>query len=154
MRDRTLVLLESGAIGKSSVPSGASTGKHEALELRDGDSSRYLGKGVLKAVSNVNDVIAPKIVGWDALSQSQIDKQLIELDGTPSKKRLGANSILSVSMAIANAAAQMMELSLYDYIGKKDDYILPVPLINILNGGSHADNNLDIQEFMIVPAGI
>ena len=150
----TKVFLESGAIGIASVPSGASTGKHEALELRDNDPSRYLGKGVLQAVSNVNDIIAPEIIGLDALSQDQIDKHLIELDGTPSKNKLGANSILSVSMAVAQASSQALGLSLYDYIGKKDNYILPVPLINILNGGSHADSNLDIQEFMIVPAGI
>ncbi len=148
----TLVFLHSGVVGKAFVPSGASTGKHEALELRDGDSSRYFGKGVLRAISNVKDVISPEIVGLDALSQNEIDKKLIELDGTPSKSNLGANAILSVSMAVAHAAAQASNMPLYSYLGKKENYRLPVPLINILNGGSHADNNVDIQEFMIVPA--
>jgi enolase len=147
----TQVLLRSGVTGKASVPSGASTGKHEALELRDGDESRYLGKGVLKAVSNVKEIIAPEIVGLDVLSQDEIDKKLIDLDGTPSKMNLGANAILSVSMAAAHAASQALSLPLYRYLGKKESYHLPVPLINILNGGSHADNNVDIQEFMIVP---
>jgi len=147
------VILESEAVGKASVPSGASTGKYEALELRDGDPSRYLGKGVLKAVSHVNDIIGPEILGMDALSQEEIDRRLIKLDGTPSKKKLGANALLSVSMAVANAAARALKLPLYEYLGKKKTYLLPVPLVNILNGGSHADNNLDIQEFMIVPAG-
>ncbi len=149
----TAVLLGSGAIGKAAVPSGASTGTHEALELRDQDPSRYLGKGVLKAVSHVNAVIAPEIVGMDALAQQKIDKSLIDLDGTPSKKKLGANAILSVSMAVADAAAKASGQPLYHYLGCKDDYLLPVPLINILNGGSHADNNVDIQEFMIAPVG-
>ena len=149
----TQVFLSSGTVGKAAVPSGASTGTHEALELRDGDLSRYFGKGVLKAVANVEEIIAPHIVGLDALDQEEIDKRLIQLDGTPSKKKLGANAILSVSMAAAQAAAQAMSLPLYNYLGKKETYRLPVPLINILNGGSHADNNVDIQEFMIVPAG-
>jgi enolase len=149
----THVYLKSGAVGKAAVPSGASTGKHEALELRDGDPSRYLGKGVLKAVANVKEIIAPKIIGLDALEQEQIDKRLIQLDGTPSKKKLGANAILSVSMAAAQAASQAVGLPLYNYLGKKETFRLPVPQINILNGGSHADNNVDIQEFMIVPAG-
>ena len=149
----TQVFLSSGTVGKAAVPSGASTGTHEALELRDGDLSRYFGKGVLKAVANVKEIIAPHIVGLDALDQEEIDKRLIQLDGTPSKKKLGANAILSVSMAAAQAASQATSLPLYNYLGKKETYRLPVPLINILNGGSHADNNVDIQEFMIVPAG-
>ncbi|GAH70774.1 unnamed protein product, partial [marine sediment metagenome] len=145
--------LSSGTVGKAAVPSGASTGTHEALELRDGNLSRYFGKGVLKAVANVKEIIAPHIVGLDALDQEEIDKRLIQLDGTPSKKKLGANAILSVSMAVAQAASQATSLPLYNYLGKKETYLLPVPLINILNGGSHADNNVDIQEFMIVPTG-
>ncbi len=149
----TEVILSSGTVGKAAVPSGASTGTHEALELRDGNLSRYFGKGVLKAVANVKEIIAPQIIGLDALEQEEIDKRLIQLDGTPSKKKLGANAILSVSMAIAHAASQAMSLPLYSYLGKKETYRLPVPLINILNGGSHADNNVDIQEFMIVPTG-
>lgn len=149
----TQVFLSSGTVGKAAVPSGASTGTHEALELRDGDLSRYFGKGVLKAVANVKEIIAPHIVGLDALDQEEIDKRLIQLDGTPSKKKLGANAILSVSMAAAQAASQATSLPLYSYLGKKETYRLPVPLINILNGGSHADNNVDIQEFMIVPTG-
>ncbi|TET24457.1 MAG: phosphopyruvate hydratase [Candidatus Aminicenantes bacterium] len=149
----TRVFLLSGAIGKASIPSGASTGTHEALELRDGDPSRYLGKGVLRAVSNVKNIIAPEIVGLDALFQEKIDKRLIQLDGTSSKKNLGANAILSVSMATAQAAAQSLNLPLYEYLGKRKNYLLPAPQINILNGGSHADNNMDIQEFMVVPAG-
>lgn len=149
----TWVFLFSGAIGKASIPSGASTGTHEALELRDGDPSRYLGKGVLRAVSNVKNIIAPEIVGLDALFQEKIDKRLIQLDGTSSKKNLGANAILSVSMATAQAAAQSLNLPLYEYLGKRKNYLLPAPQINILNGGSHADNNVDIQEFMVVPAG-
>jgi enolase len=149
----TQVTLESGVVGKAAVPSGASTGTHEALELRDEDSSRYLGKGVLKAVANVNEIITPEIVGMDALEQEELDKRLIQLDGTPSKKKLGANAILSVSMAAAQAASQALNIPLYHYLGKREDYLLPVPLINILNGGSHADNNVDIQEFMIAPVG-
>ena len=149
----TQVFLSSGTVGKAAVPSGASTGTHEALELRDGNLSRYFGKGVLKAVANVKEIIAPHIVGLDALDQEEIDKRLIQLDGTPSKKKLGANAILSVSMAAAHAASQATSLPLYNYLGKKETYRLPVPLINILNGGSHADNNVDIQEFMIVPTG-
>ena len=149
----TRVFLESGALGVAAVPSGASTGTHEALELRDGDPSRYLGKGVLKAVANVNEIIAPEIIGMDALEQEGIDKQLIQLDGTPSKQRLGANAILSVSMAVAQAASKALDSPLYHYLGKSKRYQLPVPLINILNGGSHADNNVDIQEFMIAATG-
>ncbi|MBM3285654.1 MAG: phosphopyruvate hydratase, partial [Candidatus Aminicenantes bacterium] len=150
---RTRVYLHGGAVGIASVPSGASTGTHEALELRDGDPRRYLGKGVLKAVVNVNEVIAPRVAGMDALRQQDLDRLLVELDGTPSKQKLGANAILSVSLAAARAASQAQKNALYDYLGKKPDYLLPVPQINILNGGSHADNNLNIQEFMIVPAG-
>jgi enolase len=147
------VYLQAGVVGRASVPSGASTGTHEALELRDGDVSRYLGKGVLKAVSNVHQIIAPEIVGKDALFQEEIDRKLIQLDGTSSKQNLGANAILSVSTAVADAASKALGLPLYDYLGKKESYLLPVPLINILNGGYHADNNVDIQEFMIAPAG-
>lgn len=147
------VILRSGAMGKASVPSGASTGSHEALELRDEDPSRFLGKGVLRAVSNVKNMIAPEIVAMDALHQEEIDKRLLELDGTRSKNKLGANAILSVSMAVSDAASHALGLSLYDYLGKRENYQLPVPLVNIINGGSHADNNVDIQEFMIVPAG-
>lgn len=149
----TQITLESGAVGKAAVPSGASTGSHEALELRDNDPSRYLGKGVLKAVANVKEIIAPEIVGMDALEQEELDRRLIQLDGTPSKKKLGANAILSVSLAVAHAASQAQNMPLYHYLGKRKDYLLPVPLINILNGGSHADNNVDIQEFMIAPVG-
>ena len=149
----TQVFLHSGATGKAAVPSGASTGTHEALELRDEDPSRYLGKGVLKAVANVEKIISPEIVGLNALEQEEIDNRLIQLDGTPSKKKLGANAILSVSMAVAHAASQALNSPLYDYLGKRENYRLPVPQINILNGGSHADNNVDIQEFMIVPSG-
>lgn len=148
------VFLQSGATGKASIPSGASTGSHEALELRDKDPARFLGKGVLKAVSNVNDVIADEIIGMDACDQEEIDQKLIELDGTPSKSNLGANAILAVSMAAAHAAAQGTGRPLFEYLGNKDEYLLPVPQINILNGGSHADNNVDIQEFMVVPAGM
>jgi enolase len=150
---RAQVLLQSGAVGKASVPSGASTGKFEALELRDEDPSRYLGKGVLKATANVNSVIAPELLNQDALSQAKIDEKLKELDGTPLKKNLGANALLSVSMAVAQAASQALKVPLYAYLGKRTDYRLPVPLINILNGGAHADNNVDFQEFMVVPAG-
>ncbi len=150
---RTRVFLSSGTVGEASVPSGASTGSHEALELRDEDPDRFLGKGVLKAVSHVRDVIAPEILAMDALCQQEIDDRLKQLDGTPSKRNLGANAILSVSMAVSAAAAKALGLSLYDYLGKRESYRLPVPLINILNGGSHADNNVDIQEFMIVPLG-
>lgn len=149
----TSVFLQSGATGKASVPSGASTGTHEALELRDRDPSRYLGKGVLKAVSHVNNIIAPKITGIDSLHQQEIDRLLLQLDGTPSKNKLGANAILSVSMAVSEAASKALGEPLYHYLGRRENYRLPVPLINILNGGSHADNNVDIQEFMIVPSG-
>jgi enolase len=151
---RTWVALSSQAKGMSSVPSGASTGKHEALELRDGELGRYLGKGVLKAIANVKEIIAPGIIGMDALDQKSLDEKLLQLDGTPNKSKLGANAILSVSMSAAQAAALSSGLPLYAHLGKREKYILPVPLINILNGGSHADNNVDIQEFMIAPAGI
>ena len=147
------VILEGGFLGRAAVPSGASTGEHEALELRDGDPKRYLGKGVRKAVSNVNDRIAPEIVGMEALDQMAIDRALIELDGTPDKSNLGANAILGVSLACAKAAADFLGLPLYRYIGGPFAHQLPVPLMNILNGGKHADNNVDIQEFMVVPWG-
>ena len=149
----TQVILESDVVGKASVPSGASTGAHEALELRDGDSARYLGRGVRKAVSNVSDIIAPKILGLDATAQEEIDNIMLQLDGTLSKKNLGANAILSVSMAVADASARALGKPLYTYLGNAEKFLLPTPMINILNGGSHADNNMDIQEFMIVPAG-
>jgi len=145
--------LDGGALGRAIVPSGASTGEHEALELRDGDAKRYLGKGVLKAVDHVRDIIAPTLIGMDASSQAQVDAALLQLDGTPSKSNLGANAILAVSMAVARAAANAHELPLYRYLGGVGAVTLPVPLMNIINGGAHADNNLDIQEFMIAPAG-
>jgi enolase len=145
------VYLESGAMGRAAVPSGASTGENEAIELRDKDETRYLGKGVLKAVENVNNIIADGLEGWDALDQVGIDRFLIQLDGTPNKSRLGANAILGVSLAVTKAAANHLGLPLYRYIGGVNAKVLPVPLMNILNGGKHADNNVDIQEFMIVP---
>lgn len=148
------VELESGVIGRAAVPSGASTGEHEACELRDGDVSRYQGKGVLKAVENVNEKIADELVDYyDALDQTGIDKFLIELDGTENKSNLGANAILGVSLAVAKAAATYLELPLYRYIGGVNAKTLPVPMMNIINGGKHADNNVDFQEFMIMPAG-
>jgi len=147
------VTLESGNVGVAAVPSGASTGEHEALELRDGDKARYGGKGVLKAVTNVNDRIAPTIFGMDVLDQFSIDQAMLDLDGTPNKANLGANAILGVSMAVARAAAEYLELPLYKYLGGADARRLPMPMMNILNGGSHADNSVDIQEFMIVPKG-
>ncbi|HTL36939.1 MAG TPA: phosphopyruvate hydratase [Kofleriaceae bacterium] len=147
------VELDNGAHGTAIVPSGASTGEHEALELRDGDAKRYLGKGVTKAVNNIRDVIAPAVIGMDASNQAEIDGALIELDGTATKSNLGANAILAVSMAVARAAANAHELPLYRYLGGVGAVTLPVPLMNVINGGAHADNNLDIQEFMIVPAG-
>jgi enolase len=145
--------LDGGALGRAIVPSGASTGEHEALELRDGDTARYLGKGVEKAVRNVRDVIAPALAGMDASDQAAIDATLIELDGTPAKSALGANALLAVSMASARAAAEAHDQPLYRYLGGVGAITLPVPLMNVINGGAHADNNLDIQEFMIVPAG-
>jgi len=147
------VTLENGAFGRAAVPSGASTGEHEAVELRDGNSKRYFGKGVLKAVKNVNEKIAPEMLGDDALLQNEIDQKLIELDGTTSKSKLGANAILGVSLAVAKAAADYSGLPLYRYIGGANAKILPVPMMNIINGGEHADNNVDIQEFMIMPVG-
>lgn len=148
------VLLESGVIGRAAVPSGASTGAKEAVELRDGDKSRYLGKGVLNAIENVNTEITEAIIGLDAEEQSFIDKTLIELDGTENKDRLGANAILGVSMACARAAAEESGLPLYRYLGGSAFMQLPTPMMNIINGGAHADNSVDIQEFMIVPAGL
>jgi len=147
------VLLDSGYLGSAAVPSGASTGSREALELRDGDPDRYLGKGVLTAVRNVNDEIGPKLIGLEAIDQVGIDQFMIDLDGTENKSRLGANAILAVSMAVAKAAAAESELPLYRYLGGVSAFLLPVPMMNVLNGGVHADNNLDIQEFMIVPVG-
>jgi enolase len=147
------VLLESGAMGRACVPSGASTGEYEAVELRDGDKSRYLGKGVLKACENINDEIAPELLSYDASLQADIDGIMIELDGSANKGKLGANAILGVSMACAKAAAQDAGLPLYRYIGGVSARELPVPMMNILNGGKHADNNVDIQEFMIAPCG-
>ncbi len=147
------VYTESGAFGRALVPSGASTGEYEAVELRDGDKNRYLGKGVLKAVENVNEIIAPAIIGFDVTDQVGIDKTLIELDGTENKGKLGANAILGVSMAVARAAADYLEVPLYQYLGGFNAKTLPVPMMNILNGGAHADNNVDIQEFMIMPVG-
>jgi enolase len=148
------VSLAGGAVGKALVPSGASTGTHEALELRDGDAARYLGKGVLKAVSHVNDIIGPRIQGMDVRDGAAIDALILGLDGTPAKTNLGANAVLSVSMAVADAAAKAAGLPLYASLRRGDAYTLPVPLINILNGGAHADNSVDIQEFMIAPAGL
>ena len=145
------VVLESGIIGRASVPSGASTGIYEAHELRDADASRYLGKGVSKAVQNINQEICPALIGKSVLDQSAIDRIMIELDGTPNKSRLGANAILGVSLATAKAAAAALGLSLYRYIGGSNAKVLPVPMMNILNGGAHATNNVDIQEFMIMP---
>ena len=147
------VYLEDGTIGRAAVPSGASTGQFEAVELRDSDSPRYLGKGVLQAVANVNDIIAPAILGFDASEQVAIDRIMIELDGTPNKAKLGANAILGVSMAVARAAAESHDLPLFQYLGGTNAKELPVPMMNILNGGAHADNNVDIQEFMIMPIG-
>jgi len=147
------ILLSSGAMGRAAVPSGASTGAHEAIELRDGNKKRYLGKGVTKAVSNVNEKIAPEIEGMDAALQNEIDALLIDLDGTENKGKLGANAILGVSLAVAKASANALDLPLYRYIGGANANVLPVPMMNILNGGKHADNNVDLQEFMIMPFG-
>ena len=147
------VYLEDGTIGRAAVPSGASTGQFEAVELRDSESPRYLGKGVLQAVANVNDIIGPAILGFDASEQVAIDRIMIELDGTPNKAKLGANAILGVSMAVARAAAESYDLPLFQYLGGTNAKELPVPMMNILNGGAHADNNVDIQEFMIMPIG-
>ncbi len=147
------VALEDGATGRAAVPSGASTGAFEAYELRDGDASRYLGKGVTKAVANVEDEIAPAILGFDASEQRLIDQTMIDLDGTPNKERLGANAILGVSLAVAKAAAESAGLPLFRYLGGPNAYLLPVPMMNIINGGSHADSSVDMQEFMIAPIG-
>ncbi|QHS23228.1 phosphopyruvate hydratase [Virgibacillus sp. MSP4-1] len=147
------VYTESGAYGSALVPSGASTGEYEAVELRDGDKDRYLGKGVTNAVSNVNEIIAPELIGYDATRQVDIDEIMIQLDGTNNKGNLGANAILGVSMAVAHAAADYVGLPLYQYLGGFSAKVLPTPMMNILNGGEHADNNVDIQEFMIMPAG-
>ncbi|MGE4547410.1 MAG: phosphopyruvate hydratase, partial [Desulfurella sp.] len=150
---KTIIKTEDGAIGKAEIPSGASTGSKEALELRDNDPQRYNGKGVLQAVSNVNDRIADEIIGMDVLEQAEIDNLLIELDGTENKSNLGANAILSVSMACAKAAAKELNIPLYRYIGGLNAKILPIPMLNVINGGVHADNNIDFQEYMIVPVG-
>ncbi|MDN5811413.1 MAG: phosphopyruvate hydratase [Arthrobacter sp.] len=147
------VLLSDGSLGRAAVPSGASTGAFEAVELRDGDKSRYLGKGVTKAVDAVIDTIQPALIGQDATDQRAIDQIMIDLDGTPNKSTLGANSILGVSLAVASAAAESSNLPLYRYLGGPNAHVLPVPLMNILNGGSHADSDVDIQEFMVVPVG-
>ncbi len=147
------IYLEDGNMGRAIVPSGASTGVHEAVELRDGDKERYLGKGTLKAVENVNDIIADEVLGYNVLDQVGLDKLLIELDGTPNKAKLGANAILAVSMAAADAAANSLGLPLFQYLGGVNGKTLPTPMMNILNGGSHADNTVDIQEFMIMPVG-
>src|SRR6202045_1674528 len=147
------VQLTSGVVGRAIVPSGASTGEHEAVELRDGDAARFLGKGVLKAVENVNGEIADALANWDASDQRGLDQKMIELDGTETKSRLGANAILAVSMAAARAAATEYGLPLYRYLGGAGANILPTPMMNILNGGAHADNNVDFQEFMVMPIG-
>ena len=147
------ILLEDGSFARAAVPSGASTGAFEAVELRDGDKSRYEGKGVEKAVANVNDIIAPEVIGFDAADQRGLDRLMIELDGTRNKGKLGANAILGVSLAAAQASAESAGLELFQYIGGPNAHVLPVPMMNILNGGSHADSNVDIQEFMIAPIG-
>lgn len=147
------VTLADGSIGTAAVPSGASTGVHEALEMRDGDKSKYLGKGVLKAVDNVNDVLADELIGMDGLDQVGLDQRMLELDGTPNKAKLGANAILGVSLANAHAAARFTELPLFRYLGGSNARLLPAPMMNILNGGEHADNSVDIQEFMVMPLG-
>ncbi len=147
------VYLENGIMGRAAVPSGASTGENEAVELRDGDKKRYLGKGVLKAVENVNNIIAPALLGYEVIEQAEIDKMLLELDGTPTKKKLGANATLAVSLAVAKAAAEHTELPLFRYLGGPNARTLPVPMMNVLNGGAHSDAPVDIQEFMIMPKG-
>jgi enolase len=147
------VISQNGMIGRAAVPSGASTGKHEAMELRDGDKDRYLGKGVLKAVNHVNSVIAEQLRGFSVFEQQEIDSLMIEMDGTPNKSNLGANAILGVSLAIAKVAASEAGLSLYKYIGGVNANLLPIPMMNILNGGAHADNKIDFQEFMVMPTG-
>ncbi|MFQ6673247.1 MAG: phosphopyruvate hydratase, partial [Fidelibacterota bacterium] len=147
------VALEDGSFGRAAVPSGASTGTHEAVELRDGDVGRYFGRGVRKAVRNIQEELAPAVTGMDALDQSFLDDSLIRLDGTPNKARLGANAILGISLAVAKAAASHKGIPLYEYLALNHGNLLPIPMMNILNGGRHADNNVDIQEFMIFPAG-
>lgn len=147
------VILNDGSFGRAAVPSGASTGEHEAVELRDGDKSRFLGKGVLNAVNNVNSVLASTVIGLDALQQSVIDEAMIKADGTPNKSNLGANAILGVSMATARAAANHLQIPLYQHLGTTESNLLPAPMMNIINGGSHADNNVDFQEFMVFPIG-
>ena len=147
------VALDDGSLARAAVPSGASTGEHEAVELRDGDAARYGGKGVIKAVEAVLEEIGPALIGYDAIEQRVIDQKLIDLDGTPDKGRIGANAILGVSLAVAKAAAESANLPLFRYLGGPNAHVLPVPLFNILNGGSHADSNVDIQEFMIAPLG-
>ena len=147
------VALEDGSVGTSAVPSGASTGQYEAIELRDGDKNRYHGKGVLKALDNVQNVIRPNVIGFDAYDQEKLDSKLIELDGTENKSNLGANSILAVSLATAKAAAISSKKELFAHISKSDEYLIPVPMLNVINGGKHAENSTDIQEFMIVPVG-
>ena len=147
------VITDEGAVGRAAVPSGASTGVHEAVELRDGDKKTYLGRGVLKAVQNVKDLIAPKIIGWDVADQAGIDGAMIELDGTENKGKFGANALLAVSMAVAKAAAEEAGLPLYRYVGGTNAKVLPIPMMNILNGGAHADNKIDFQEFMVMPMG-
>src|SRR5579871_4616660 len=147
------VYLEDGAMGRAAVPSGASTGAHEAVELRDGDKTRYGGKGVLTAVDNVNDKIGPEIVDMDASNQRGVDARLLDLDSTPNKNNLGANALLGVSLAVAKAAAASLGLQLFQYIGGVNAHVLPVPMMNILNGGKHADSNVDLQEFMVMPVG-
>jgi enolase len=147
------VYLDSGDVGRAAVPSGASTGEHEAIELRDGDSERYLGKGVLRAVGNVSEIIRPELLGVDSLDQAYVDSLLLDMDGTYNKEKLGANAMLGVSLAVAKAASAFLDLPLYQYLGGVGARTLPVPMMNIINGGSHADNNVDIQEFMILPTG-
>jgi len=147
------VITDEGAIGRAAVPSGASTGVHEAVELRDGDKKKYMGKGVLKAVNNVNNIIAPELLDFDVADQTGIDELMIQLDGTSNKAKLGANATLAVSMAVAKAAAEEAALPLYRYVGGTNAKTLPIPMMNILNGGAHADNKIDFQEFMIMPVG-
>lgn len=147
------IILEDGSSGRAAVPSGASTGTHEAVELRDGDRSRYLGKGVKQAVTNVNDILGPAVIGENALDQNSLDEKLIELDGTSNKERYGANAILGISMAVARAASASKKVPLFSYLSEGKATVLPIPMMNILNGGQHADNNVDIQEFMIFPVG-
>ena len=147
------VLLDNNIIGRACVPSGASTGEHEAVELRDQDRKRFFGKGVIKAIKNVNNIIAPALIGYDVNNQSGIDQRMIDIDGTDNKSKLGANAILSVSIASLRAAANNKNIFIYRHLSSEKEFIMPIPMMNILNGGSHADNNIDIQEFMIMPIG-